>query len=80
MDDVADPGADFAVEKFSALTDGLLPAGGRERTIANAENRERERTTEALIASTELRSPHLSDARSVARSDCFLRSSMSGQT
>jgi hypothetical protein len=68
VDDVADPGADFAVEKFSALTDGLLPAGGRERT------------TEALIASTELRSPHLSDARSVARSDCFLRSSMSGQT
>lgn len=54
-DDVADPGWNYSVEKFSGLTRGLLAAGGAEKVIASIETLDRQPTTDELIAATRLR-------------------------
>jgi hypothetical protein len=54
-DDVADPGWNCSVEKFSALTADVLAAGGTQRVIAGIENLDRQPTTDELIEATRLR-------------------------
>ncbi len=54
-DDVADPGWNYSVEKFSALTADVLAAGGREKVIASVEYLDRQQTADELIEATRLR-------------------------
>jgi 2-methylcitrate dehydratase len=54
-DDVADPGWNYSVEKFSALTADLFPPGGKERVIAGVEHLDRSQTADELIEATRLR-------------------------
>ena len=54
-DDVADPGWNYSVEKFSALTADLFSEGGRERLIASVEHLDRQPMVDELIEATRVR-------------------------
>jgi 2-methylcitrate dehydratase len=56
-DDVADPGWNHAIEKFRALTNGLLPAGGGEKLIAIVNDLERAQSLTELLETTRLVAP-----------------------
>ena len=53
-DDVADPGWDQSVEKFSVLAGQLLPSGGDEKLITTVKTLDRQESLTAFIESTRL--------------------------
>ena len=54
-DDASDPGWNYAIEKFTGLTEGLLPPAGKEKIISGVETLDRQSTADELIAATRLR-------------------------